>query len=355
MSGSLKVLMYSFKGGAGRTVSTANIAYILAREKQKRVLVIDLDVESAGASVLFEVDDDVERGDRWTIQDVFRGYFAPRASKEERDRNADPMLTAAPLESGRTSINIGVRDFETVVWPNLHFNIWPAAGDPSPSGAAAAYLKFLPARRMLYSPDEQTAERSSAETFQFLLKRIDALAGAPEIILFDSASGLQNTALMGFQAANVLMLFARWSRQFVNGTIQFVDDYVVSPIGRRLDAVLFIPTAVPRAMPTGQLFNELEARRKRLKDSLWRSNRDATSAYGKPEEWIREIGAISEADGLKWDDKILLREGEEYIRDSHLETVLDDYRQIADEVVAMSKAKRSEQLKRGRTGERPRV
>lgn len=354
MSNSLKVLMYSFKGGAGRTVSTANIAYILAKENHKRVLVIDLDVESAGASVLFEVDDDVERGDRWTIQDVFRGHFAPRASGDDRDRNADPMQTMAS-GSGRTSINIDRRDFEAAVWPNLHFDIWPVASDPAPAAAGAAYLKFLPARRMLYSADEKTTERSSAETFQFLLKRIDALAGAPEIILLDSASGLQNTALMGFQTANVLMMFARWSRQFVNGTIQFVDDYVVSPVGRRLDAVLLVPTAVPRSMPTGRLLNELDARRDRLKDSLWRSNREATSAYGKPEAWIREIGAISEADGLKWDDKILLREGEEYIRDSHLETVLNDYRQIADEITAMAKAKRAEQLKRGRTSERPRA
>lgn len=354
MSSALKVLMYSFKGGAGRTVSTANIAYILAKEKQKRVLVIDLDVESAGASVLFGVDDDVERGERWTIQDVFRGYFAPRPSKEERDRHVDPTVTTAPPESGRTSINLGVRDFETAVWPNLHFDIWPAAGEPRAAGMAA-YLKFLPARRMLYSPDEKTAERSSAETFQFLLKRIDALAGAPEIILLDSASGLQNTALMGFQTANVLMMFARWSGQFVNGTIQFVDDYVVSPIGRRLDAVLFIPTAVPGSLPTGRLLDELQTRRSRLTDSLWRSNREAMSAYGKPEEWIRAIGAICEADGLKWDDKILLREGEEYIRNSHLENVLGDYRQIADQLVAIAKAKRTEQLKRGRGVERPRA
>lgn len=354
MSSSLKVLMYSFKGGAGRTVSTANIAYVLAKEKQKRVLVIDLDVESAGASVLFEVDDDVERGDRWTIQDVFRGYFAPRPPKERRDRESDPTAPAEPPESGRDTINLDLREFESAVWPRLHFDIWPTTDDPAPNGSSA-YLKFLPARRMLYSPDEQTTERSSAETFQYLLKRIDALAGAPEIILFDSASGLQNTAMMGFQAANVLMMFARWSRQFINGTIQFVDEYVVSPIGRRLDSVLFIPTAVPAALPTGKLFEELQIRRKRLEESLWVSNRDAASAYGKPEQWIREIGAISEADGLKWDDKILLREGAEYIREAHLEKVLADYRHIADQLSTMAKAKRSDQQKRGRTVERPRV
>gem|GEM_PF-2200722 len=346
--------MYSFKGGAGRTVSTANIAYVLAKEKQKRVLVIDLDVESAGASVLFEVEDAVERGDRWTIQDVFLGYFAPRPAKEGRNRQSDPARPVPAPETGRESINLDLGEFASAVWPRLHFDIWPTPEDPAPAGSSA-YLKFLPARRMLYSPDEQTTERSSEKTFQYLLKRIDALAGAPEIILFDSASGLQNTAMMGFQTANVLMMFARWSRQFINGTIQFVDDYVVSPIGRQLDSVFFVPTAVPAAPPTGKLLQELQTRRKRLDDSLWISNRDAASAYGKPEHWIREIGAISEADGLKWDDKILLREGGEYIHEGHLEKVLADYRHIADQISTMARTKRSDQQKRGRLGERPRV
>lgn len=348
---SLKVLMYSFKGGAGRTVSTANIAYALAKEKQKRVLVIDLDVESAGSSVLFEVDDDVERGDCWAIQDVLRGYYVastPAATKKQG------MLATQENESARVSINLNVKDFETRVWPKLHFQVWPAATESTPE-SSGGYLKFMPARRMLYSPEEVTGGLSATSSFQFLLKRIEALAAAPDIILLDSASGLQNTAMMGFAAANALMIFARWTRQFVKGTIQFVDEYVLSAVGRRLEAVLFVPTAVPRAQPSGKLLEELEKRRSTLEGHIWRANHDATRLFGKPEGWIRMAPAIGEADGLKWDDKILLHEGDEYIDKSHLHAVLTDYRALADLLADMSAEKKAGVLKRARTVERPRT
>src|SRR5687767_604595 len=82
----LKVLMYSFKGGAGRTVSTANIARVMAIESGRRVAVIDLDVESAGLSVLFKIDRKVENGECGTIQDILRGFFQRKKAVTAADR-----------------------------------------------------------------------------------------------------------------------------------------------------------------------------------------------------------------------------------------------------------------------------
>jgi MinD-like ATPase involved in chromosome partitioning or flagellar assembly len=328
MRGSLKALMYSFKGGAGRTVSTANIAYILAKEKRKRVLVVDLDVESAGASVLFNVDDMVENDeDRWAIQDVLRGYYVP------------PPREPDPSESRRKSINLNVKDFSTRIWPKLHFDIWPP---PDTTAVDGAYLKLIPARRILYSSDEVKGGSSATSAFDFLMMRIDALPDPPDIILFDSASGLQDTALMGFERANTLLIFARWSRQFVKGSIQFVEKYVCSKVGRRLDRVFFVPTAVPSVKPTGRLAVELEERRKTLQSSIWLANDMATQKFGKPEGWIEIIDPpVSEADTLKWDDKILLGEGEEYVRDTHTQDLLSDYTRIADQLVTMASARKN--------------
>lgn len=349
---SLKVLMYSFKGGAGRTVSTANIAFVLARELRKRVLVIDLDVESAGSSVLFEVDDAVERGESWSIQDVLRGYHV------DNNRPAEPMLrtadnSAVDTEGRRTTINLNVREFEARVWPKLHFHIWPEPG--SAQDAGGAYLKFVPARRMLYSPDEVSGGTNASNSFQFLLKRIDALAAAPDIILLDSASGLQNTAMMGFGSANVLAIFARWSRQFVNGTMQFIDDYVLSSVGRRLETVLLVPTAVPRVLPVGNQAAELDKRREKLKGNLWRANRDAIRLFGKADEWIAMAGPIREADALKWDDRILLREGAEYISESRLDDVLADYRSVAAKLADIAVTRKATLQTRTSPGQRVRA
>src|SRR5258707_3708857 len=69
----LRVLMYSFKGGAGRTVTTANVGYNLASALARRVLIIDLDMESAGAAVLFGTDGSLERStETLSIQDILR-------------------------------------------------------------------------------------------------------------------------------------------------------------------------------------------------------------------------------------------------------------------------------------------
>jgi len=54
-----RVTSFSFKGGAGRTVSTANIAAALAAAG-KRVVVADLDIEAPGLHYVFEIEDALE-------------------------------------------------------------------------------------------------------------------------------------------------------------------------------------------------------------------------------------------------------------------------------------------------------
>lgn len=46
---------YSFKGGVGRSLSLANIAYLLSREYEKKVGLIDLDIESSGLHHILNV------------------------------------------------------------------------------------------------------------------------------------------------------------------------------------------------------------------------------------------------------------------------------------------------------------
>jgi len=319
---SYRALMYSFKGGAGRTVTTANVAYLLATQKRQRVVVIDLDVESAGASVLFEADDRVEKGDFFTVQDVLRGGYTPRT----KSPSAEPQKKLLYLERD---------DFGTRLWPKLNIRIWPEGDDGD-----GPYLRVVPARRILRSADEATGDVTGSDHFDLFLQQVEGLVTAPDIILFDSASGIQSSALMALERADAAFVFARWSRQFVKGTVQFVEENVCSAPGRNLDGVFVVPTAVPSDAPVGKMRIELAARRKQLEDSIKGVNIAARNTYAKTGDWVKLFDPpVREAHALKWDDKILCKEGDEYIREFALEGVLSDYGRIADTILNLASAR----------------
>ena len=48
------ITFYSYKGGTGRTMNLANIAYLLAKRRNKKVLVIDWDLEAPGLDRYFD-------------------------------------------------------------------------------------------------------------------------------------------------------------------------------------------------------------------------------------------------------------------------------------------------------------
>src|SRR5262249_45585985 len=51
------VTFYSYKGGVGRSMTVANIAWLLASKYGKRVLVVDWDLEAPGLHRFFEIED----------------------------------------------------------------------------------------------------------------------------------------------------------------------------------------------------------------------------------------------------------------------------------------------------------
>lgn len=298
------MLMYSFKGGAGRTVTTGNIAYILAREMHRRVLCIDLDVESAGSSVLFDLQDEVLAGRCWTVQDVLRGYVE------------------APDASGRKeSIALNRADFETRIWPNMRRRLCE-----SPKGG---YLDVIPGRTILTTADERkSASDGGQQQFERLLQKIDGMRDRPEIILYDSASGLQDTAMMGLANCHTLVMFVRWSRQFIYGTTRFLRHYILSKkFCPRIAKVFVVPTAVPAVDPQGRLREELDERRDELRKTIYVVNQDA-QPFGAGKDWVELLSPVYECSALKWDDRIFLKEGGTD-QDGEIETVLRDYRQLA--------------------------
>src|SRR3954467_3752656 len=171
----LKVLMYSFKGGAGRTVSTANIARLLAVESGRRVAAIDLDVESAGLSVLFKVDRKVETGECGTIQDILRGFFQNKKSVTAEERPDDAQ--GEDLLDKKTT---AVREETTVSFarPKLP-EVWNRIHLPS---SHSDRLTIVPSRRILDSRREGGPNRETGRRFGDFLINLQAWSEGPEII-----------------------------------------------------------------------------------------------------------------------------------------------------------------------------
>ena len=115
------VTFYSFKGGTGRTMALANVAWILAANG-KRVLVADWDLESPGLHRFFQPFLDSEISERPGIIDFIRRYeWAAarfRAAPEEIERSGDD--TGRAEADGLAQLiddHIGVQEYaERVNW-----------------------------------------------------------------------------------------------------------------------------------------------------------------------------------------------------------------------------------------------
>src|SRR5690242_17836291 len=61
--GATIVTFYSYKGGVGRSMAVANVAWVLANNFHKRVLVVDWDLEAPGLHHFFDLQDsDISKG-----------------------------------------------------------------------------------------------------------------------------------------------------------------------------------------------------------------------------------------------------------------------------------------------------
>src|SRR6185437_15780690 len=107
------ITFYSFKGGTGRTMALANVAWILAANG-KRVLIADWDLESPGLHRFFQPFMDSRVSDRPCIVDLVRRYAWAMADAEidpEALHQVEPTRQAAlPAISAIIDEHIGRLD-----------------------------------------------------------------------------------------------------------------------------------------------------------------------------------------------------------------------------------------------------
>lgn len=277
--------MYSYKGGSGRTVATANISSILAKEHKKKVVCVDLDMEGSGLGVVFGVHKKTasENGRKY-IQDIF--------------------------EEGITSS----KDFMENWWPKMHFDI----GKVFDEAELKTKLFIIPAR--FGTQVIESGEDTQNQFNTFILSLQEKIQ--PDIILLDSASGFQDWALLGMDFSSQMALFFRWSHQSLEGTIEAVN-YILS-IDSSIENILLVPSMVPKISLKSEKYQKiLEAGERRL--------RIETNANKKDEIKIFKDG-VGEAVGLKWKEKLL--NIEKNLEPDEKEA-LSDYRKVAQYILEM--------------------
>lgn len=287
------VLMYSYKGGAGRTTATANVGAVLAKEFKRRVLCVDLDIESAGLGIVFGLHSRIHEPDRRCLQDVLR---------------EGPFLSDKQFEEW---------------WPQLHFDV-VRESSYAPIGGE---LLFIPARAAHHEAVIWKGTSGRADPWVDLMTKI-RLHKKPDFVLIDSASGLTDPAVVGLQYVHWIVAFLRWNRQFLEGTLEAVQ-FILGKTQKvvRLDnieKILLVPTAVPELRPgQEELERLLEASQRRLRTEL----------EIEREERIELLQAIPESSWLKWYEKVLPFEPE---LNEDQRMALEGYRRVARWLVETS-------------------
>lgn len=164
-----RILMYSYKGGTGRTVATANVAAHLA-SRGNRVLCVDIDTAGPGMHVLFNVESGV------SIQDYL----------------ADPEQV--PIESVVKEL------------PENHRGLLKGNGD----------LKVIVATTD-YNKQEQLLPMLDFRKIGPALDKLCIEADA-DIVLIDSPSGYHEMTKAGLNISDHVIFFFRFSRQHILGT-----------------------------------------------------------------------------------------------------------------------------------------
>jgi cellulose biosynthesis protein BcsQ len=177
------IVAFSIKGGVGRSTALAVLAWQLARNG-RRVVVVDLDLESPGVASIF-----LENYPEYGLVD----WLVDRAGPEPDPRLLQECLMRAPISD---ECNASIR-------------ILPAAGEKTQD-----YIAQL-SRCYLHSFTEEGADYGFAEKLRDLLGSIANLADEkPDVILIDSRAGLHDigAAAVTRLAAEVLF-FGRDERQ----------------------------------------------------------------------------------------------------------------------------------------------
>lgn len=248
------ISFYSFKGGAGRTVCTANFAGTYARQinatAERPILLMDMDLDSAGLTILL---------------DQFHEY----------DGKLKKYSTAS-LTTGK--LDLIVQDEREEFFAEGLSDVSDKVGAPKGT--------------VLFVGAQLTGERDEfAGTLNSNIRNLLRWSERISTIIFDSASGRQEAAKVCHLFSDVIVCCCRLTGQFITGTDSHMRTFAPKHKKQSGQNTILLPTAVP---PSGTKF---EVNKKQAFDLLERLESDDVFLFE----------AIGEVESFKWYESVLLK------------------------------------------------
>src|SRR5258708_20127786 len=213
----INMMSFSYKGGAGRTVASANIAAALASRQARgavtqplnfKVALVDLDVFSSGLHRVFEATNDAfHRQKKRYIQDYLLHEIAPAdyVANDGVDLNSDLMARFRDYRGGDAC--------------REDFTLFPASPTPDSRFNVQKYHENN-MFSLIYELDRQG--------FDYLI--------------IDGESGTRAMADIAVRLADVVLMFFRLTWQHIEGSLAAMNDFLAKPSP---PAFYLIPTYLP--------------------------------------------------------------------------------------------------------------
>jgi len=286
------ISMYSFKGGAGRTVTTANLTPYIAKRlsvsPSNPLLLMDFDLDSAGLTMMLDLQNKFQDS-RFGCAQIMRGLVDLGFSGDEQELFDTGMADVSHL-FGFPDGSIRFLGTEIISSYEMGINIEDV-------GKIMEYLMYL-------------CSQNGIRT-----------------ILIDSAAGRQDTAQLCHKISNMIICCCRLSKQFLEGTTLHLTRFIQDCNDGKhpTPALGLLPLAVPSRNTNAdvEMYKIRKAELGLLRTNLYNSP-------AKPN--VKLLPEIGEIHSFKFLESIL-------IPGSNLEAdeqrAIESYMQVAEEIVQL--------------------
>lgn len=210
----ITVSFFSYKGGAGRSSLAYNVVPLLAEELQatpeQPIVVVDLDVDSAGMTYLLEANE-MNLTNKIKMQDIIKQIPGEFKTPDELPLVAHPFFS--------NLISVGNK-----------FGLYgPNANDK---------IRFLP----VDIKGDKTRFDQGGNNILNSIRRLCTTYNCKALI-FDTPAGNQLTAAWALRASKDIVTTMRITHQFTTGTIDYLKLRDVETTGKRY---IIVPNAIPQ-------------------------------------------------------------------------------------------------------------
>lgn len=282
----MKTLMfYSYKGGSGRTVAAANVAAALAK-RGKKVSILDFDFEAPGLHHVLEAVLTPQVKARIGIQQYLQN--AIDVSELADEIAIDVFAQNGPLSRFRNQIS---------------------------SGGLLLYLMASPGVKQVDARDPKITGK-----IEVLVQTLGERNGLDYIII-DAASGVGETYSLAAGVSDESLVFFRWSKQHVEGTLNFVR--IMSGLKGFSQYVPFklVASASPRDQELSSLDDQLREELSIIKSTTTARIEKTLSEYKiEPATIFHELPEMLQ---LKWRENLVVFGNEE-----------SQYEKLADKLIS---------------------